>query len=152
MSIRDTSLSLRDTLERTLQDIEEKTGKQYTLTLHEIGKPCNDDLQVGDVDHRKCRWKVEIFPERKLFCWEENPVIDHEPYVEPVKPTEQVLFKLNGIYDSYDDIRTAIVELRLSHAVEMGNLKSFQKFVGDKVEWELTCGVCGHTTCRMCPV
>jgi len=141
----------------------------FTLTLHKIGTYSNDDLVVGKLEDRTCHWKVEIYPQRRKFHGEQHQ------FWPPNTPPEQVdrdiaedqkevytepdLFKLNGIYPSYEALREALTELRLSNAVELfelghgGSVKSYRK-LGYRVVahqdderkyriWETTCGHCG---------
>jgi hypothetical protein len=136
-----------DQLQGYLDEIERGCGgRLFTLTLHEIGEPINKDVVVGTMETRKCRWMVNILRERTRLWDEKSTLRDH-----PTVPMEPDLLKLEGTYDNIADITNAIIELRLSNAVELftlnrgGSLKSYRKYVNgnDGVQWELTCGLCG---------
>jgi len=130
----------------------------------------NDNIVVGRVEDRACEWKVEMNTEREMFSWERNKLsIPQNASEEEMKafyyqktPIEPDLLVLNGVYDSYQAIKEAIIELRLKNAVELcekkgkGSLKSYRKIGVEecrewdtnkkimKTAWETVCGECGY--------
>lgn len=102
--------TVKQILSDTLQHIENITGKMYTISLHTCGDwGSNDDIVVGKMGERKYKWKVEINSTRKKLSYEhqqrydsiDDMKIDYEQEV----PVEKEMFELNGVYDSFDDIK-----------------------------------------------
>jgi hypothetical protein len=90
---------LRETMMALLDTIEKKNEKIYTLELREIGTWRSDqDIKVGQVEERRCRWRVSVL--------EKMP--RHSRFPETIL---QMLLPLNGIYESYEQIRSKIKDV-----------------------------------------
>uniref|UniRef100_A0A6C0EL09 Uncharacterized protein n=1 Tax=viral metagenome TaxID=1070528 RepID=A0A6C0EL09_9ZZZZ len=135
-------MEMQKDFESLLQILEEKTGKLYTLSLHEVGTPNDKDIVFGKLSERTCKWKIVMNRQRKKFGLSSDMV-----------DMDEDLMLLNGVYNSYDEMNLAITRLRLDNAVELyrlgkgGSLASYKEIPTPegKIMWELTCGACGKT-------
>ena len=114
-------------LEQILYSIEKETGKLFTLTLHDMHD--RTDTVIGGLEERNCKWQVVMNTHRKKKFSIDNTVF----------PMEIEIQRLNGVYDTYTDIKKALNKIRVDLALEMKSILSY-RVKDDKFFVKCLCG------------
>jgi len=101
----------QDILQAALAAIEaEEKSPLFTVTLHKIGEPSNDDLTLGK--NRRGRYRVELLKRRDLLMHEEPNLDEVSEEVSAIwkagKPVEDKYKALEGTYDSEEVLTEAV--------------------------------------------
>jgi hypothetical protein len=108
---------IKQILNKCLQEIEEKTGILYRLTLYTLSEKRVRPIFVGDLSDRPGRYRVVM---QKMYGEKYNK--DHT--LKYPKRLPKKYLTLNGEYDTITDIEIKIKEMGSPFYISYGNIVS----------------------------